>query len=166
MAITTVLLYPDCSPSSLGTQISFLAYAFSSSNPPANSPHPFFNDGGNIVVTKDASGNIVTVPRGLPVGKVWANDPGLPGSLTYVPDPAFASQTAFSWSSSSPAVATIDTQGLLTLVAPGTTTVQATASGVSATATVTVTSLTAPIKWTVTYGSGKTFKWNGGLVTS
>ena len=60
-------------------------------------------------------------------------------TLTAIVTPDDATNKTVTWTSSDPSVATVDANGLVTAVAPGTATITATADGVSATCTVTVT---------------------------
>lgn len=68
------------------------------------------------------------------------------------------------WSTSDSAVATINSSGLLTAVAPGTTTVRAMQSGITGSTTVTVTSVTAPSGTPPSGTNGLSFTADKGII--
>ena len=86
-----------------------------------------------------------TSDLGVPVDSVTLNENNLSltvgdtTTLTAIVTPDDATNKTVTWTSSDPSVATVDANGLVTAVAPGTATITATADGVSATCTVTVT---------------------------
>ena len=82
-------------------------------------------------------------------------------------DPTDADGTV-SWSSSDDTVATVDSNGEVTAIAPGTATITATIGGKSATCSITVPSITVPVIWSgdVLTGFASTINFNGITLTS
>lgn len=108
-----------------------------------------------IIVTthngKSASCEITVVRRPIPVSSVTISHSELSltegdtFTLTASVNPADADNQTITWTSSNPAVATVDSKGGVTAIAPGSATVTATAEGKSASCKVTVTRRPIPV---------------------
>lgn len=136
MAIVNTFLLPSYSPGKLGTQVAFAAYAYGSA-------FPTFAFPVGVTVRYDVDEERI----------VTSIDP----EVNVVP-------TAFSWDSSDHAVATIDSNGLATLVGAGSTDIKATATVGSNIATLTVASVSPPV-WSVTFNNGVSNTWTSAQAT-